>query len=438
MFTKIRMKNFKAWGDSLAEDGVPLGKITLLLGTNSSGKTSLLQPFRLLQQTVTGPDPDLQLNLGGESTDLVNLGSWSEVIHEHQDSSHLHLGFDLEVGKGTTSVDLEYKLDTAKRVVVERLEYRRGDAVYSAARQGGGGYLLRAPDYTPPHRANSDTYDAKRSYGPIRSITMSPEAQLTLGPTHAAAIHEMSQAIYRRFERIAYLGPLRPAPIRTHQWNQQRPGSLGPDGAGAIKALLASANDRKSKGQLVNDVGAWLAKMGVADALRVVQLGNSSHYEVRVLRDGLDCNLLDVGFGVSQVLPVLTLAYFVPRNSTVIVEEPEIHLHPLAQSLLAELFMEVSRSRNIQFLIETHSEHIFRRLQFLIADEQLGPRDCRLYFVGRDENKNADLRSLELDEFGRVSNWPKHFFGDSVGETERQMRRMVDRLRLSRPGGGNA
>jgi predicted ATPase len=71
--------------------------------------------------------------------------------------------------------------------------------------------------------------------------------------------------------------------------------------------------------------------MGVAEKIEVKQLGHSTRYEVVVLQDGISANLRDVGIGVSQVLPVITLAFFAPPGATVILEEPEIHLHPLAQ-----------------------------------------------------------------------------------------------------------
>jgi len=73
----------------------------------------------------------------------------------------------------------------------------------------------------------------------------------------------------------------------------------------------------------------------------VRQLGRSSRYELLVHKDGVAANLRDVGVGVAQVLPVLTVAYSVPPGSTVLLEEPEIHLHPLAQAVLAELFADV-------------------------------------------------------------------------------------------------
>ena len=179
---------------------------------------------------------------------------------------------------------------------------------------------------------------------------------------------------------------------------------------------------------MVEKVLGWLVRLGVVDALVLERQGRSRYFEVIIEGEGRRANITDVGFGVSQVLPLLVLAYFVPRGATIIAEQPEIHLHPRAQVGLAELMVEVSRERGVQFLVETHSEHIFRRLQFLIADQKLTSDQCRLYFVDRSKGRAAELRRLEVDDFGRVANWPEHFFGDAVGETGRQMRAMVKRL----------
>lgn len=107
--------------------------------------------------------------------------------------------------------------------------------------------------------------------------------------------------------------------------------------------------------------------MKVAERLEIRQVGRSARYEIVVHQGGTITNLRDVGMGVALVLPVLVAGYFAPAGSTVILEEPEVHLHPLAQAVLAEFFVALSRSRRIQFIVETHSEHLFRRMQTLIA-----------------------------------------------------------------------
>ena len=131
------------------------------------------------------------------------------------------------------------------------------------------------------------------------------------------------------------------------------------------------------------------------------------------------------------MLPVLVVAYFAPPGSTIILEEPEIHLHPLAQSVLAELFVTISAQRKVQFIVETHSEHLFRRMQTLIARQQVAAEQAAMYFVER-EGKTAKLRVLDLDDYGRVRNWPEGFFGDALGETREQARLMFERQQTAR------
>jgi predicted ATPase len=168
--------------------------------------------------------------------------------------------------------------------------------------------------------------------------------------------------------------------------------------------------------------------MGLANSLEVRHLGKSPLYEVWVTRDGVSSNLKDVGVGVSQALPVIVAALQAQVGHIVMVEEPESHLHPLAQANLAELFARVSKERGIQFIIETHSEHLFRRMQTILAKGEILPRQCAMYFVEK-EDKQASIRTLEADDVGRIKNWPPKFFGDSLGETKMQTELMLKRLK---------
>jgi hypothetical protein len=285
-----------------------------------------------------------------------------------------------------------------------------------------------------------------RNYAPERSIAFSADAIAALdqdGPL----LEDLSLAIRRELESISYLGPLRRKPERDYPWNRTKPGDIGVDGSRAVDVLLASALLKgEEQNYVVNGVSNWLARMKVADKLEVRQQGRSNRYELIIHRDGVVSNLRDVGIGVSQVLPVLVVAYFAAPGSTIILEEPEIHLHPLAQSVLAELFVQVSQERKVQFIVETHSEHLFRRMQTLMAREEATPDSVAMYFVEREaqpatEHKTpspATLRKLELDEFGRVKNWPDGFFGDALGETREQASRMFARQKAAREQAGQA
>ena len=96
-------------------------------------------------------------------------------------------------------------------------------------------------------------------------------------------------------------------------------------------------------------------------------------------------------------------------------EQPGIHLHPKAQAQLADLFLEVITERNLQILVESHSEHLLTRLQRRVAEKQIGQDDVTLYFC-RNTDGVSTIEQLEIDELGDIKNWPENFFGDVMGD----------------------
>jgi len=140
-----------------------------------------------------------------------------------------------------------------------------------------------------------------------------------------------------------------------------------------------------------------------------------------------------VGFGNAQFLPVLVQCYYAPPDSVILIEQPEIHLHPSAQAWLADLFIDVIRSwergraKNVQLIIESHSEHFLRRLQRRIAERSFAREEVAAYFFKPGQN-GASLEELDVDIFGNIRNWPEKFFGDTmedaVAMTDAQMERI--------------
>lgn len=423
MLTKIHLKNFKAWTDTGA---VKLSPVTMLLGTNSSGKSSLIQSLLLLKQTALSPDRTIHLNLGGdEINDLFDFGNFDTVLNHRAETRQFEIAFsfsrppDERVSQG--SFRCSYVKTSSGSVATQDLQLTTGSRTLRVIRRDKGAFSLLVDEESQPR-------DKSRDYAPERSIALSAAAILQLGLDGPLA-QDLGLAVRRELEGLRYLGPLRRKPERHYLWNKSSPGDIGNDGAKTTDALLASSFLRDAgQAQVIRSVSKWLQRMGIAEGIEARQVGRSTLYELVVKQDGGESNLRDVGIGVSQVLPVLTLAHFAPRGSTIILEEPEIHLHPLAQSVLAELFVETSHERKVQFIVETHSEHLFRRMQTLIAQGKTRTSDCSMYFVERGKN-GAELHTLELDEFGAVANWPNHFFGDSVGEARVQAMARAQRLR---------
>ncbi|MBO9715722.1 MAG: DUF3696 domain-containing protein [Pseudoxanthomonas sp.] len=423
MFSRLRLTGFKAWKDT---GDVALRPVTMLLGTNSSGKSSLIQSLLLLKQTVQSPDRTIHLNLGGDETDdLYNFGSFDSVLRQGSATRQFTISLDFQ-STGAARIEggrfeCAYGQTSAGSVVVQSLLLATAGRTFRAVRRDKGAFSIYVDGETQPRGKG-------RHLAPERSITLPAEAVALLG-VDGQLVQDLSLGLRRELENITYLGPLRRKPERDYTWNKAHPGEIGSDGHRAVDMLLASTLVRgEEQNQVIDGVSRWLSRMRLADRLEVRQEGRSNRYALVVRRDDVVSNLHDVGIGISQVLPVLVAAYFAPAGSAILLEEPEIHLHPLAQSVLAELFVEVSRERGVQFIVETHSEHLFRRMQTLLAAEKATPEDCAMYFVEREAGA-AKMRALQVDRFGRVTNWPEGFFGDALGETREQARLMFERQR---------
>lgn len=439
MLIHLKLENFKIWRTT---GPIRLAPITLLLGTNSSGKSSLIQSLLLVRQTVKGDDPNLDLNLGNpDANDSVTLGQFKDLHCRHGAASESTLATQVGIefrwsengaAEGSTLFSARYNKGPSGSAELEFLRLGQDEQSFSVQRRKPGIYRLSLATQARPVGQSAD-------FRPQRSFAFSASTLNKLGEK-GEVIRKIGPALLDELGRIIYLGPVRRMAQRDYVWTGRMPAHIGDDGAKAVDALIASgvalqyAQKRKQElppeAQLFQQTIHWLKSMNLADGLSIRSLGGSARYELMIENDGQASNLKDVGVGVSQVIPVIVAALFARPGHIVIVEEPESHLHPLAQSKLAELLVQVSKERNVQFIVETHSEHLFRRMQTLIAKQQLMPKEAAMYFVER-EGKVARLRPLKLDDFGRVKNWPEGFFGDALGETREQARVMFVRQQES-------
>jgi hypothetical protein len=251
---------------------------------------------------------------------------------------------------------------------------------------------------------------------------------------NSAFLSDLELDLERQFgERLFYLGPLRQNPSRRYSWQGSTPSDVGVAGERAVEALLASrarrnprTNTRRydKRGYAVRritveeHVAQWLKELDLLQSFDVEQLAGIDIYRVMVQRhDGSSrVSLADVGFGVSQVLPVLVLLAYVPEGSTVVLEQPELHLHPAVHAGLADIILEVSAIRKIQVIVESHSEHLLRRLQRRVAEGKAKTDDIALFFCEYN-NGESSLKRLDLSELGQIRNWPDGFFGDLMAES---------------------
>lgn len=157
---------------------------------------------------------------------------------------------------------------------------------------------------------------------------------------------------------------------------------------------------------------------------------------LKIYTSGIDkeFDLTSVGFGTSQILPILVQGLLTPPNSIFIVEQPEVHLHPRVQSQLADFFLSLARA-GVQCIIETHSEHIVNRLRLRIV-EDIGTETLdliRIYFVEKIDSETY-FRDVQANEYGAIAKWPEGFF-DQVENEHLKIGRMASKKRMQKSGG---
>ena len=443
MLNSLRAQHFKSWRDT---GEIRLAPITGFFGTNSSGKTAILQLLLLLKQTVESTDRARVLHFGDDRT-YVDLGTFQDVVFDHdaQHALEFALGWTLPAplriadpeGSPQRPLFAVNKLrfeaaiaGDATGLRVDRLHYDLAQATrparFGMARKANGNgartteYELIAEGYTPK-RTPGRPWPLP---GPVKFYGFPDQVNGYF--QNMGFVADFGLALEEVLGQVYYLGPLREYPHRSYLWAGDPPQDVGRRGELAVPALLA-ARERKvmiSRGRgkrklhIDERVAKWLRELGLIDSFELAPIApQRKEYEVRVRRTAHAPTVLlpDVGFGVSQILPVLTLCYYAPEGSTLLLEQPEIHLHPAVQAGLADVFIDACKTRNIQIVVESHSEHLLRRLLRRIAEEALPAGDAALYFV-RMAQAESQLEKLDLDLFGNIRNWPEHFFGDELGD----------------------
>lgn len=168
----------------------------------------------------------------------------------------------------------------------------------------------------------------------------------------------------------------------------------------------------------------WLQYLGVASSVKSRDQGKLGH-ELKVGLPNSDSthDLTHVGVGVSQVLPILVMCLLADTDSTLVFEQPELHLHPKVQTLLGDFFLSMALC-NKQCIVETHSEYFIDRLRFRIAaaspEKELN-NQTKIYFVDK-QSQGSSFREVEINEYGAITDWPEGFFDQSQQQAEEILR----------------
>lgn len=475
MLTQISLTNFKAFG---SKTKISLAPLTLVYGANSAGKSSVIQSLLLLKQSrdfdrlvTQGPIINIGAFKGivhGHAEGGLDISlSYGPI----SDWISIEGALDSNLSR---SVSWSFTSDSAGLGAAVQADWMFEDRKLSFTRSAdsSGSYSLSREDIAtvfreissgpPPHSGefsygNRDHDNRKSSkllgsHGAgrvnrllkqagvdilqMRASGLLPSGEIRIPRMSAWAgeqdqhvvnfylgflaqlASEISGEIDQLLESLVWLGPLRSPPQRFYDRGDAK-GGVG-DGRQVAMYLFDHAT-------VVGQVNEWLGRLEIPYILDVISavtgnvatlVGDLVAISLTDIRSGIRVSPADVGFGVSQVLPII-VELLSRRDSVVAIEQPETHLHPRLQARLADLFIDAIQpgGRGNQLIVETHSEHLMLRVQRRIREGILDPAVVSVLYVDQGESGQATVKSLRINDQGEfIDEWPHGFFDDRIDE----------------------
>ena len=408
LIEEIRVQGYK----SLVDATLHVRPLTLLAGTNSSGKSSIMQPLLLIKQTMEAPyqpagalvlnGAHVQAETAGELVSKVKLAQ-SDVLFSFNGTNKFPGNPNLAGKNIALSTALSYKLNDENFAInYQNVNYNNLSKVNLTTESWTGEFLSRAKD------AEEETGQVKRSNAFLYLEMFSADGE-PKGPVRLTRLLEVTISL------IMHIPGLRRPPQRSYLntfFSDQIKGTFDLYAAGTVSQWQEQQDTEKLA--KLND---YLRRLGLTDAV-TAKVKNANEVELSVSRLPAGAkgksrkadmvNIADVGIGVSQVLPILVALIAAQEGQIVYVEQPELHLHPRAQVAMAELLAEAA-NRGVRVIVETHSSLLLLTVQTLIAQDRIKNTDVALHWFARDAKGATTVTHVQPDEDGAYGEWPEDF-----------------------------
>ena len=375
--TAIEVEGYKSLYD---RSRIEIRSLTLLAGANSSGKSSIIQPLLLLKQTLEAPYAPGALLLSGSN---VRFTSSQQVFSRISPKTNK---FTVKIYYGEQDcISLSFgKKPNQKAIEIIEALYQKEEKIIDLSPIKDFRFMYLEQMFF------AQIQDPKNKIVPSQILDNNPSSLISF------------------IRNLIHVPGVRGNPQRTYQTS-----AVDQVFPGTFENYIASIiqNWQSKKDQRLSQLSRNLYRLGLANKIQANSI-NEAEVELKVTRSIAGSkemvSIADVGFGVSQILPVLVALLVAKPEQLVFIEQPEIHLHPRAQVALAEILIDAA-NRDVRVVIETHSELLLLAVQSLVSENKIRPDRVRLHWFTRLENGASQITSAELDQAGAFGDWPEDF-----------------------------
>lgn len=432
---RVKIKGFRAFQET---QWVRVRPVTLLVGENSSGKSSFMAAVRYMLKSM-GSGHTASFN-----QEPFFLGAYDQIAHFRGGGGgrvrSFQLGIEFEHGNPKRPVSKPI-------TVVQEFRSKVGQPVSSKAEISwnhlnveanlGDEGTVEVSDDTGQahhiinrHREDREAKFINLSFETLKFV-LSMAQYLDSKNSQEAPHLKKTEQLGRLLSELGHdlsgcvktSSPVRTRPERTYQPIEAMPDTEGSD----APLLLAriNANDKEAWARIEEGIGAFGKASGLFNKISVKRLGRSASdpFQIMVKGPGAPANLMDVGYGVSQVLPLLTDLLSSSKPTVFLHQQPEIHLHPTAQAALGTLFGDIAKRHRHTIVVETHSDFILDRLRMDIREKRsITPDDIMILYFER-RNLESVIHEIEVDKDGMLIDAPAGYREFFIRE---QMRSLWD------------
>lgn len=424
-----------------------LRPITLLLGENSTGKSTFLACFSVIHRMLSGIEDEVE-GSPDFNREPFSMGSFRDIVRSRRGPSgridEFQIGLELaQEHEGLPTRVLATFEEKGSQPMQRSRRYGFGSSDFIDLQPGERGKtkLLVPAGEIEVHLPSRlwhlglgflvhDVWSEKNSPGAhkviayVRGLLNLDRDEDRIAWTNNFILQGLLDA------NLVPIAPLRAKPKRTYDPIREID---SPEGEHIPMLMMRLDHVEKNKWRsLHDDLVDFGEESGLFSDIKVRRHGKqiSDPFQLQVkVQSGSHANIMDVGYGVSQSLPILVSLLSANgkgtssrrtrnANKTFLLQQPEVHLHPRGQAELAELFARVAKKGRNRFLIETHSDYIVDRMRILVRKKVLRPDDISIIFF--EPRKNAvQMHNIFLDKFGNLKNAPDGYRSFFLKETDR-------------------